>query len=209
LISKVYSKKEIKQDVRNWSEHFLEVRNEHLGGMPACPFAKSTWKLKKVRVELKPKRSWYKKTLNSILDSFNWDKHEILIFCDLYHSYSPEDLGLVTEAYNTFYNLKDLYFMSFHPDDPATVEDQEFLVNPGKDHDDSVSYPMYSYSMMLVQKFSQLQEASDKLHRMGYYKRWPKNYYNEVVKSRYEKYNKLFGGTYGSKKEIKKSKEKL
>ena len=125
------------------------------------------------------------------------------------HSYSPEDLGNVTEAYNTFYNLKDLYFMSFHPDDPATVEDQEFLVNPGKDHDDSVSYPMYSYSMMLVQKFSQLQEASDKLHRMGYYKRWPKNYYNEVVKSRYEKYNKLFGGTYGSKKEIKKSKEKL
>ncbi len=209
MISKVYSKKEIKQDVRNWSEHFLEVRNEHLGGMPACPFAKSTWKLKKVRVELKPKRSWYKKTLNSILDSFNWDKHEILIFCDLYHSYSPEDLGLVTEAYNTFYNLKDLYFMSFHPDDPATVEDQEFLVNPGKDHDNSVSYPMYSYSMMLVQKFSQLQEASDKLHRMGYYKRWPKNYYNEVVKSRYEKYNKLFGGTYGSKKEIKKSKEKL
>ena len=205
----MYSKKEIKQDVRNWSEHFLEVRNEHLGGMPACPFAKSTWKLKKVRVELKPKRSWYKKTLNNILDSFNWNKHEILIFCDLYHSYSPEDLGNVTEAYNTFYNLKDLYFMSFHPDDPATVEDQEFLVNPGKDHDDSVSYPMYSYSMMLVQKFSQLQEASDKLHRMGYYKRWPKNYYNEVVKSRYEKYNKLFGGTYGSKKEIKKSKEKL
>ena len=209
MILKVYSKKEIKQDVRNWSEHFLEVRNEHLGGMPACPFAKSTWKLKKVRVELKPKRSWYKKTLNSILDSFNCDKHELLIFCDLYDSYSPEDLGLVTEAYNTFYNLKDLYFMSFHPDDPATVEDQEFLVNPGKDHDDSVSYPMYSYSMMLVQKFSQLQEASDKLHRMGYYKRWPKNYYNEVVKSRYEKYNKLFGGTYGSKKEIKKSKEKL
>jgi hypothetical protein len=37
---------------------------------------------------------------------------------------------------------------------------------------------------------------------MGYYKKWPKQYYNEVVKSRENKYNKLFGGSYGSKKEI-------
>ena len=97
--------------------------------------------------------------------------------------------------------------MSFHPDNPATVEEQEFLVHPGDDYDYSISYPIYSYSMMLVQKFSQLQEASDKLHRMGYYNKWPKDYYNEVVKSRYDKYNKLFGGTYGSKKEIKGQKK--
>jgi len=199
----VYSKTKIKNDVRKWSEHFLEVRNEHLGGMPACPFAKSTWKLNKVRIELKPKGSWYKKTLNTILDCFDWNKHEILIFCDTYHSYSPEDLGNATKAYNHFYNLRDLYFMSFHPDDPATVDEQEFLVNPGGDHDDSISYPKYSYSMMLVQKFSQLQEASDKLHRMGYYNKWPKQYYNEVVKSREIQYNKLFGGSHGSKKEKK------
>ena len=202
MILKVYSKRKIINDVRKWSEHFLEVPNEHLGGMPACPFAKTTWKHKKVKIELKPKGSWYKKTLNSILDSFDWDKYEILIFCDIYHSYSPGDLGDATEAYNDFYNIKDLYFMSFHPDDPATVEEQEFLVNPGGDHDNSISYPKYSYSMMLVQKFSQLQEASGKLHRMGYYKKWPKQYYNEVVKSRENKYNKLFGGSYGSKKEI-------
>ena len=201
------SRKDIIQDIRNWSANYLEVRNEHLGGMPACPFARSTWKLKKVRIEIKPKKLWYKKTLNEILEKFNWNKHEILIFCDLYFSYSPDDLGDVTEAYNNFYNSKDLYFMSFHPDNPATVEEQEFLVHPGDDYDYSISYPIYSYSMMLVQKFSQLQEASDKLHRMGYYNKWPKDYYNEVVKSRYDKYNKLFGGTYGSKKEIKGQKK--
>ena len=201
------SRKDIIQDIRNWSANYLEVRNEHLGGMPACPFARSTWKLKKVRIEIKPKKLWYKKTLNEILEKFNWNKHEILIFCDLYYNYSPDDLGDVTEAYNNFYNSKDLYFMSFHPDNPATVEEQEFLVHPGDDYDYSISYPIYSYSMMLVQKFSQLQEASDKLHRMGYYNKWPKDYYNEVVKSRYDKYNKLFGGTYGSKKEIKGQKK--
>ena len=201
------SRKDIIQDIRNWSANYLEVRNEHLGGMPACPFARSTWKLNKVRIEIKPKKLWYKKTLNEILEKFNWNKHEILIFCDLYYNYSPDDLGDVTEAYNDFYNSKDLYFMSFHPDNPATVEEQEFLVHPGDDYDYSISYPIYSYSMMLVQKFSQLQEASDKLHRMGYYNKWPVDYYNEVVKSRYDKYNKLFGGTYGSKKEIKGQKK--
>jgi hypothetical protein len=94
--------------------------------------------------------------------------------------------------------------MSFHPSNPATVEEQEFLVYPTKDFDDSVSYPKYDYSMMLVQKFSQLQEASDKLHKLGYYNKWPRGYYNEVVKSRYKKFNKLFGGTNGDEKKIKK-----
>ena len=46
--------------------------------------------------------------------------------------------------------------------------------------------------MMLIQKFSQLQEASDRLRRMGYYNKWPKDYYNEVVASRQEQYKKLF-----------------
>ena len=196
-------RQDIVKDLRNWSLHFLEVRNEHLGGMPACPFAKHTWKQNKVRIEIKPKQLWNKKTLNGILEDFDWDQHEILIFCDLYHNYSPDDLENATEAYNLFYNPKDLYFMSFHPSNPATVEEQEFLVYPTIDFDKSISYPQYDYSMMLVQKFSQLQEASDKLHKLGYYDKWPRGYYNEVVKSRYKKFNKLFGGTNGDEEKIK------
>ena len=49
--------KQIKNDVRKWSEHFLEIPNKHLGGFPACPFAKKTWKDDKVVVEVKRKRS--------------------------------------------------------------------------------------------------------------------------------------------------------
>ena len=44
-----------KKDVRKWSEHFLEIPNKHLGGFPACPFAKKTWKDNKVLVEVKEK----------------------------------------------------------------------------------------------------------------------------------------------------------
>ena len=48
---------DVKQDVRKWSELFLEVPNTHLGGFPACPFAKKTWTDNKVLVEVKRKRS--------------------------------------------------------------------------------------------------------------------------------------------------------
>ena len=48
---------EIIDDVRLWSKHYLEVPNLHLGGVPACPFAKKAWHDKKVWVSVKSKGS--------------------------------------------------------------------------------------------------------------------------------------------------------
>ena len=78
--------------------------------------------------------------------------------------------------------------MGFHPRGTPTLEEHAFLVDPGQEESYDVEL---DYSMMLIQKFSQLQEASDKLHKAGYYDGWPKEYYNEVVKSRYKTYNKV------------------
>ena len=47
------SEKQIKDDVRKWSRLNLEVPNQHLNGMPACPFAKKTWAEKKVLIKIK------------------------------------------------------------------------------------------------------------------------------------------------------------
>ena len=158
---------EIIDDVRLWSKHYLEVPNLHLGGVPACPFAKKTWYNKKAWVSVKTKGSVYKTELSNHLKNLNFNVSEILIFCDPYYSYLPNDLHEITEEFNKIHNKKDLYFMSFHPQNPATEEEQ---------------------------KFSQLMEASDKLHRQGYYKQWPNGYYRDVVISRAEKYNKIIGG---------------
>ena len=185
---------EIIDDVRLWSKHYLEVPNLHLGGVPACPFAKKAWHDKKVWVSVKSKGSIYKKELNDHLKNLNFSVSEILIFCDPYYSYTPDDLHIATEEYNYKYNKKDIYFMSFHPQNPATIEEQEFLVSPTEELDISISYPEHKYSMMLVQKFSQLQQASDKLHKQGYYNQWPKGYYRDVVVSREDKYKKINGG---------------
>ena len=186
------TRKQIIEDVRLWSKHYLEVPNLHLGGVPACPFAKKAWHDKKVWVSVKSKGSTYKSELNDHLKNLNFKVSEILVFCDPYCSYSPDNLHEATEEYNYFYNSKDMYFMSFHPKNPATLDEQEFLVSPGGKIPEVESD--LKYSMMLVQKFSQLQQASDKLHKQGYYNQWPKGYYRDVVVSRKNKYKKINGG---------------
>ena len=172
----------IKEDVRKWSLHYLEVPNVHLGGMPACPFAKKTWAENKVLVEVKEKNKWYKSQLNTHLNQLDLNIHELLIFCDPYFNYSLQQFQDIIDEYNYWYNKKDIFFMGFHPTNPANEEEQEFLVTPNGE------YPQVEsdmrYSMMLAQKFSQLQEASDKLHKAGYYDKWPKGYYQDVVVSR-------------------------
>ena len=185
---------DVKQDVRKWSELFLEVPNQHLGGYPACPFAKKTWADNKVLVEVKRKNKWYKSELNGHIKQLDFSVHELLIFCDPYFNYSLEEFQDVIDDYNNWYNKKDIFFMGFHPHNPANEEEQEFLVTPNGDTpiiEDSIDY-----SMMLAQKFSQLQEASDKLHKAGYYDKWPKGYYQDVVVSRAKTYKRIFGGQY-------------
>jgi len=178
---------EIRNDVRKWSEHFLEIPNKHLGGYPACPFAKKTWQENKVIVETKRKYKQYKAELNIHLNQLNFSIHEILIFCDPYFNYTLDQFQDMIDDYNDWYNKKDIFFMGFHPLNPANEEEQEFLVTP--DGSAPVVESDLDYSMMLIQKFSQLQEASDKLHRQGYYKKWPKGYYQDVVVSRQKNIN--------------------
>ena len=180
--------------MRRWSELFLEVPNKHLGGYPACPFAKKTWADNKVVVEVKRKNKWYKSELNGHIKQLDFNVHELLIFCDPYFNYSLEDFQTVIDEYNDWYNKKDIFFMGFHPHNPANEEEQEFLVTPNGST--PIIENSIDYSMMLAQKFSQLQEASDKLHKAGYYDKWPKGYYQDVVVSRAKTYKRIFGGQY-------------
>ena len=179
----------IKHDVIDWSKHVLETMNKHLG-FPACPFAAKWRKDGKLRIEVRPDKTKYEKHLTTLLKDWNKKHHDILIFCDPYFDqYDEEQFQEKIDFYNKTYNKRDVYFMGFHPNNPATVEDQEFLVNPT---DDNKYETDLAYSMMLIQKFKQLYDASCKLHKIGYYKKWPAEYYEEVVKTRQLEYERLF-----------------
>ena len=179
----------IKLDVINWSKYVLEPMNKHLG-FPACPFAAKWRKDGKLRIEVRSDKTKYEKHLTTLLKDWNKKHHDILIFCDPYFDqYDEEQFQEKIDFYNKTYNKRDVYFMGFHPNNPANSEDQEFLVDPT---DDCKYETDLGYSMMLIQKFKQLYDASCKLHKIGYYKKWPAEYYDEVVKTRQEAYEKLF-----------------
>jgi|TARA_Y100000114_G_scaffold61364_1_gene56280 hypothetical protein len=179
----------IKEDVINWSKTILEPMNKHIG-FPACPFAAKWRKDNKVRIEVRMDRSKYEKHLTQVIKSWNKKQHDIIIFCDPYwEQYDGVRFQQKIDFYNKTYNRRDIYFMGFHPSSPADPNEQEFLVDPT---DEPVKHGDLEYSMMLCQKFKQLYEASCKLHKIGYYEKWPKQYYEEVVAERQRTYEKLF-----------------
>jgi len=188
-VSRKKQAEKIKEDVIQWSKQVLEPMNKHLG-FPACPFAAKWRKAGKVRIEVRMDKTKYEKHLTDTLKSWNKKQHDIIIFCDpFWDQFSAEQFQDKIDFYNKLYNKKDVYFMGFHPSNPATSEDQEFLVDPT---DETVEHSDLEYSMMLVQKFKQLYDASCKLHKIGYYDKWPKEYYEDVVLTRQNLYTKLF-----------------
>jgi hypothetical protein len=162
-------KKIIKEEIRSWSKHYLEVRNKHLNGLPACPFARKSWAQNKVDIQVRNTDQGYTRDLHKRVKKINFDKKELLIFCDI--------------------NFKEYSLNKFQ---------SIILLDPTGNMSD-LPESKIEFSMMLIQKFSQLYEASDRLHRMGYYKEWPTDYYHEVVSSRQQHFKKLFkGGKHGN-----------
>ena len=192
-------KKLIHQEIRLWSKHYLEVRNKHLNGLPACPFARKSWAQNKVDIQIRNTDQGYTRDLHKHVKKIDFDKKELLIFCDTnFKQYSLNKFQSIIDNFNGRYNKKDVYFMGFHPYNPPNKEEQEFLLDPTGDASD-LPESKIEFSMMLIQKFSQLYEASDRLHRMGYYNEWPTDYYHEVVSSRQQQFKKLFkGDKYGN-----------
>ena len=187
-------KKLIHEEIRLWSKHYLEVRNKHLNGLPACPFARKSWAQNKVDIQIRNTDQGYTRDLHKHVKKLDFDKKELLIFCDVnYKQYSLNKFQSIIDNFNGRYNKKDVYFMGFHPYNPPNKEEQEFLLDPTGNASD-LPESKIQFSMMLIQKFSQLYEASDRLHRMGYYDKWPTDYYHEVVSSRQQQYKKLFKG---------------
>ena len=187
-------KKLIHEEIRLWSKHYLEVRNKHLNGLPACPFARKSWAQNKVDIQIRNTDQGYTRDLHRHVKKLDFDKKELLIFCDVnYKQYSLNKFQGIVDNFNGRYNKKDIYFMGFHPYNPPNKEEQEFLLDPTGDASDLPGSKI-QFSMMLIQKFSQLYEASDRLHRMGYYDEWPTDYYHEVVSSRQQQFEKLFKG---------------
>lgn len=163
----------IESDLRDWSSKVLEVPNPALAGLPACPYAKQAWKDNKVKVL---EVSDVLKGSVKAAKAFNRNAYELVVVAS-YNIPDVDNFSLYIECLNDRY--KELHFMGFHPEYGAEEAGLDFLYE--HEWDSNIEE---EYCMLFVQSLSQVDDASLKLEKLGYYKVYPKEEYETLVLDR-------------------------
>jgi hypothetical protein len=165
----------IEADIRSWSSEVLEVPNEHLDGLPACPYAKAAWAKNKVSVvEVDNIYSGMAHEADKFFDH-DYD----LVIVASYTLPDADDFWGVTEILNDLYAKRDLHLMVFHPEYGAEEADLDFLY----DHEWESGIDA-EYCMVFIQRLSQVDEASRSLQKLGYYKAFSREDFETLVLDR-------------------------
>ena len=164
----VGEQKKICDEIKAWSKHALEVKNDNFNGLPACPFAKKAWKDDKVTVIFKDSEHY--QDLYTVISTFT-DVYDLVIIADT--CYKPlEEFNNYIDRLNEviaegFFIQKNIWLMGFHPDE----EQEESVFEGGFE-------PLTDtrYAMIFVQRLSKLQESAEKLEKQGYYMYFDKEF---------------------------------
>lgn len=168
---------EIRQDIHNWINNFLNHPNPNTSGELLCPFAKSILDSGKLRIEVNStlfSPAFYDK----MIPTFDPSKEEVLILASTTDDRSKAELSSYCKYGNYIHYYKDdIYLMDFHPDDSDEAEEQFGT----SDYSDVDPVP---YTMLFVQKLSSLVKASRQLQLRNYYDKWEHLDYINLVKPR-------------------------
>tara|TARA_R110002020_G_scaffold175510_1_gene367463 strand:+ start:51 stop:608 length:558 start_codon:yes stop_codon:yes gene_type:complete len=165
------------KDILDWCEKYLEPKNKHLGNVPVCPYARAARLQNKYKIlEVHNWDSFIDEIIKGVEIAKTPDVQIVIVACNDIRM-EPEELAAITHAYNIVFVPQDIYLMCFHPEDEEEDEEVEFL-------DTGDWAPANEFMMVLIQKFDELEKASDNLRKTGYYDNWPKDYYEGTVLKR-------------------------
>ena len=158
----------IKEEIREWSKEVLEAEE------PICPFAKKTWETEKVDVVLSQCLCW--SDLADIGQNFPQDR-DVVIYCDLNMDVDVFHFDSRISMLNSFLNPINLWVMGFHQDheEKEVVEQESF-----EPHFEE------SYNMVFMQRLDELNKASERLEKIGYYNNWNEKEFQNILKRRSE-----------------------
>jgi hypothetical protein len=185
--------REIMEEIRAWSAHALERNSPYFNGLPPCPYAKAAWRENQVTILFGQPGD---QTLTTVLSTFDRFPELVIIVdravsydSDAFHTYLDD----LNEAISSgIFGDPDIWVMGFHPGDAAN----EFV-------DDGSFEPAVAeeYAMVFVQRLSQVQEAADKLKKLGYYSSYLAEYdAAELFNQREALYRRLNHGNESSEK---------
>ena len=135
----------ITDDILTWSEKYLEPKNQYLGDVPVCPYARMARMKETYRV----------------LECHDHDKFLDTILQGVELAKDPDIQIVVVGCDDIQYEVEDVDFL----DTDGWAPENEFI-------------------MVLIQKFDELEKASDNLRKTGYYSHWPSDYYEGTVLKR-------------------------
>jgi len=160
------SQQQIKKEIRDWSKEVLETEE------PVCPFAKKTWETEKVDIILSECIYWT--DLADIGLDFPKDK-DVVIYCDINMDMDVFHFDSRISMLNSFLNPINLWVMGFHQDhDEKDVVIQEHF----EPHFDE------SYNMLFMQRLDELNKASERLEKIGYYNNWNQEDFQNILNRR-------------------------
>jgi len=163
--------KSIKDDIISWSKQVVEKHNT-LIDFPTCPYAQQCRIKQTFKVEETNSLDRAYELVNDWINKLNKTKYQIVVIgCSDYQDITPDELSKVIEALNFISLPKNVYLMANHPD---TSGDVDFLYENNFETDNE-------FLMILIQRLDELQEASARLKRVGYYKKWDQEYYDDTV----------------------------
>mgnify|MGYP003111052512 FL=1 len=188
----------VTDDILLWSKKIIEKPNKHLGNFPTCPYAAACRTQKQFEIEEVHDAEQLYPTVVEWANKLKKTKYRIVIIGCSDLSINANELASSIEALNFVYMPKDVYLMSSHPE--TGEENIDFLYDHGFSTDNN-------FLMVLIQRYQDLENASQKLKKVGYYEHWEADYYNETVEHRHNLQRRI--NMRGMKKTAKKVNGKM
>lgn len=155
--------KQVKQDIEQWIENFVEVPHPSLGGWPPCPYARAA-RLKQSYEVLIGNDPYF-----DLKNRSRWglNNQEVIIYVYDSQEWNHQLFSASIESANTEYLLRNnLIALEDHPSDIEIVNN--VIMNQG------------TYALALVQSLSELNEKARAIAKQGFYHGWPEDYLKQL-----------------------------
>ncbi len=182
----------VAHEIERWSEEAVQIPQKHLGGLPACPFARAAWARDNVAIHV----LWDLEMVTVLKSDINPSSHFVHVCAWLgYEDMSSEQFDAWVEEQNK--NHFGVWIMGFHPDAEVNPIAPEFegIVDE-------------EYAIILVQSLEHLVKASNKLKETKYYSSFGKKDL-DFVNKRKEIYDAWYEKVGSQKAIIQEAEEKV
>jgi len=161
---------EIKEQLINWMQGFVEKPHPALGGWPPCPFARQARINNTIEIQFSEPNS-LEHDVHQSLATLDQGK-EVVVLCWDHNLIDANSVQKLVAALNQELVPKNYVILEDHPHSPEYVN--------------GVCMNFGACGLFVIQKLDKLNMAADQLRSKGYYDHWDQTAVDSVVTWRYK-----------------------